>query len=397
MRMPATKSLIETNLISQSARAHRIAVSAFFFMHGLCFSSWASRIPDIQARLGLSESGLGAVLFALPVGFFMALPMSGWLIDKFGSRTVVIPSAVLYSVSLACIGASPDRLLLVISLLTFGLAANLLNISINTQAVIVESLYRKKILAAFHGVWSVAGFAGAAIGTFMIGRAVLPLNHFIFIGITLVFIISASSFYLVRNEERVEVSRAIFVMPDKSLIILGMIAFCSMMVEGAMFDWSGVYFIKVVAADKELAGAGYTSFMIAMASMRFLADGLSNRYGLKSVLQASGVLATVGLLIAVLFPQVMPSLFGFLLIGLGVSSVVPMVYSAAGKSKTMSAGTAITAVSSLGFLGFLIGPPTMGFIAEAFGLRISFFALSVMSIAVVVFSSLMSKSRRRLK
>jgi len=397
MRMPATKSLIETNLISQNARAHRIAVSAFFFMHGLCFSSWASRIPDIQARLGLSESGLGAVLFALPVGFFMALPMSGWLIDKFGSRTVVIPSAVLYSVSLACIGASPDRLLLVISLLTFGLAANLLNISINTQAVIVEGLYRKKILAAFHGVWSVAGFAGAAIGTFMIGRAVLPLNHFIFIGITLVFIISASSFYLVRNEERVEVSRAIFVMPDKSLIILGMIAFCSMMVEGAMFDWSGVYFIKVVAADKELAGAGYTSFMIAMASMRFLADGLSNRYGLKSVLQASGVLATVGLLIAVLFPQVMPSLFGFLLIGLGVSSVVPMVYSAAGKSKTMSAGTAITAVSSLGFLGFLIGPPTMGFIAEAFGLRISFFALSVMSIAVVVFSSLMSKSRRRLK
>src|SRR5687767_4080114 len=102
--------LMEKGPVSQSARAHRIAVSTFFFMHGLCFSSWASRIPDIQIKLGLSESGLGAVLFALPAGFFMALPMSGWLIDKFGSRKVVIPSAILYSMSLVCIGASSDRL-----------------------------------------------------------------------------------------------------------------------------------------------------------------------------------------------------------------------------------------------------------------------------------------------
>ena len=183
----------------------------------------------------------------------------------------------------------------------------------------------------------------------------------------------------------------------KSLITLGMIAFCSMMVEGAMFDWSGVYFIKVAGAGQELAGAGYTSFMIAMASMRFLADGLSNRYGLKSILQASGVLATVGLLTTVLLPHVLPSLLGFLLIGLGVSSVVPMVYSAAGKSKTMSPGTAITAVSSLGFLGFLIGPPTIGLIAEAFGLRISFAALSIMSIGVVALSSWMSKNTQPFK
>jgi MFS family permease len=386
-------AVVEAGLVSQSVRIHRYAVSAFFFMHGLCFASWATRIPDIQAKLALSAAGLGAVLFALPAGFFIALPLSGWLIEKLGSKKVVIPTAALYGLSLICIGASYDRFLLVASLLTFGLTANLLNISINTQAVMVERLYRKKIMATFHGVWSLAGFAGAAIGTFTIASAVTPFNHFIFICLLFLFVISISASYLVKQDEKAGASHAFFAMPDKSLLTLGMIAFCSMMVEGAMFDWSGLYFIDVVKADQELSGMGYTSFMIAMAAMRFVADAFSNRYGLKSILQTSGILATVGLLIAVVLPQLIPSLLGFLLIGLGVSSVVPMVYSAAGKSKTLSPGTALTAVSSLGFFGFLMGPPLMGFIAQGFGLRISFLMLSIMSVAVVVLSSFMKKSK----
>ena len=180
-------------------------------------------------------------------------------------------------------------------------------------------------------------------------------------------------------------------MPDKSLLGLGLIAFCSMMVEGAMFDWSGVYFMNVIQVDSELTGIGYTTFMIAMAGMRFLADAFAGRFGLRRILQTSGMLATIGLLLAVILPQLVPSLLGFLLIGMGVSSVVPMVYSAAGKSKTMSAGMAITAVSSLGFMGFLIGPPLIGFIADASSLRGSFLALTMMSGAVVVISSLLRR------
>jgi MFS family permease len=160
-----------------------------------------------------------------------------------------------------------------------------------------------------------------------------------------------------------------------------------MMVEGAMFDWSGIYFIKVVQVDNEWTGLGYTTFMIAMAGMRFMADGLAGYLGLKRILQLSGLLATAGLLLAILQPQMIPALVGFLLVGMGVSSVVPMVYSAAGKSKTMAAGTAITAVSTLGFMGLLIGPPIIGFIAEASNLRGSFLALAFMAIAVVVLSS----------
>jgi len=368
---------------------HRVAVGAIFFMHGLCFASWASRIPTIQENLNLTAAALGTVLFALPVGFFISLPFAGWFVGKLGSRKVVVLSAVLYGLSLVSIGTASTAVALFFCLFSFGFFANLLNISINTQAVAVERLYQKKLMASFHGLWSLAGFAGAAVGTWMIGNGFAPFQHYVLICVVFLIANIASTFNLVAKDESPDEKRPLFAMPDKSLIGLGIIAFCSMMAEGAMFDWSGVYFIKVVKVEAALTGLGYTVFMIAMAGMRFMADGLSSRFGLKRILQASGILTTTGLLVAVLMPQLTTALIGFFFIGLGVSSVVPMVYSAAGKSKTLSPGTALTAVSSLGFMGLLIGPPIIGFIAEATSLRISFLAICVMSLAVVAFASLM--------
>jgi MFS family permease len=376
-----------------SPRANRRSVSIFFFLHGLCFSSWASRIPTIQSELNLSASSLGTILFALPLGFFISLAFAGWLIAKIGSKKAVVLSSTLYSISLVGIGLSTSPLQVGCSLLLFGFFANLLNISINTQAVAVEALYQKRLMATFHGLWSVAGFAGAAFGTWMIGKSVPPLQHFIFVCLFVLFAIAISAFHLVENDTPTDKKSPLLALPDKSLLGLGFIAFCSMMVEGGMFDWTGVYFMNVIHVDNEVTGIGYTTFMIAMAGMRFLADALAGRFGLRRILQASGALATIGLLLAVILPQLIPSLLGFLLIGMGVSSVVPMVYSAAGKSKTMSAGMAITAVSSLGFMGFLIGPPLIGFIADASSLRGSFLALTIMSGAVIVISSLLRREQ----
>jgi MFS family permease len=370
-------------------RMHRICVGAIFFMHGLCFASWASRIPSIQEKLSLTAAALGTILFALPVGFFISLPFAGWFVGKVGSKKVVVLSAVLYALSLVSIGTASHALELFFCLFSFGFFANLLNISINTQAIAVERLYKKKLMASFHGLWSLAGFTGAAVGTWMIGNRFAPFPHYVVICMVFLFANVVCSFYLVTTDEGQDEKRPLFAMPDKSLIGLGVIAFCSMMAEGAMFDWSGVYFIKVVKVEQQFTGLGYTTFMIAMAGMRFMADGLSHRFGLKKILQASGLLTATGLLVAVLMPQMLTSLVGFFLIGMGVSSVVPLVYSAAGKSKTLSPGTALTAVSSLGFMGLLIGPPIIGFIAEATSLRISFLAITVMALAVVGLSSRM--------
>jgi len=377
--------------IPAHVKASRVSVGVVFFMHGLCFASWASRIPTIQQILNLTAAQLGGILFVLPLGFFISLPFAGWFIAKAGSKKVAIFSSVLYGLAFLCIGWSTNIIALVLSLFAFGFCGNLLNISVNTQAVSVEAFFKKRLMSFFHGLWSLAGFAGAAIGTWMIRGAVSPFHHFMSICFCFLLVSAISVFYLIKEDVSAVEKRPIFSMPDKSLLNLGIIAFCSMMAEGAMFDWSGIYFLEVVKVDRELTGVGYVTFMIAMAGTRFTADRLSNNFGIKRMLKSSGVVTTLGLLLAVLFPAILPASLGFFLVGMGVSSVVPLVFSEAGKSKTLSAGTALCAVSSLGFLGLLIGPPFIGLVAEVTSLKVSFLALSLMTITIFILASLMHK------
>jgi MFS family permease len=336
---------------------YRIAVSSLFFLHGLCFSSWASRIPDIQQKLGVSESELGGILFAIPVGLMASLPLAGWLVAKIGSFKVVVFSIIIYGSVLVSLGLADSVFQLIIFLFFYGMAGNLVNIAINTQAVGVESIYQKSIMASFHGLWSLAGFTGASIGALMIGERILPFHHFIVILSILILVIIVSSRYILKKDPNSTDGQPIFAIPDRSLVKLGVIAFCSMICEGAMFDWSGVYFKKVVMTEPALVGAGYTAFMSTMATGRFIADSFTAKFGLKRTLQLSGILTALGLIVSVVFPSFVTAIVGFLLVGFGVSSVVPLVYGAAGRSKKMSAGVAIAAVSTIGFMGFLIGLP----------------------------------------
>jgi MFS family permease len=368
-----------------SRKTLRIAVGAMFFMTGLCFASWASRIATIQQNLNLSDAALGGVLFAMPVGLMCSLPFSGWVITKIGSRKLLIGALIVYSCCLVTLGLAQNTIQLIICLTLFGFASNAVNISVNTQAVAAEELYQKPILASFHGIWSLAGFTGAGIGTFMIGKSIIPFYHFGLVFIIIIITIALVSGYL--KNDKVASSGPVFVMPDNSLIKLGIIAFCSLICEGAMFDWSVIYFKKVVLAHGAWIGAGYTAFMLTMATGRFIADWFAHRFGLKRTLQISGMLTATGLLVAVVFPYLFTALAGFLLVGFGVSSVVPLVYSAAGRSKTMSPGVALAAVSTIGFMGFLIGPPVIGFIAGLASLRASFTLIAVMGICVTVFST----------
>jgi MFS family permease len=370
--------------IHKTKRIYRIAVSTLFFLQGLCFATWASRIPSIQHRLGISESLLGIILFALPAGSMISLFFSGRLVTKFGSRKIAVNAILLYSLLLPAIGFSYNVPLLIGSLVLFGFAGNLANIAINTQAVHVEAQYGRNIMASFHGLWSTAGFVAAGIGTFMIGKGIVPLTHFVIITAVIAAGVAAAYQYLVTEEKTPAASTRLFVKPDKALLRLGILAFCCMICEGAMFDWSGIYFQKVVGAEQSWIGAGYTAFMCAMASGRFVADWVSNKLKFTRTIFISGILITSGLLLAVGIPQVLPSIIGFLIVGFGVSSVIPLIYSEAGKSKTTSAGMALTAVSSIGFLGFLIGPPLIGIMAGVFSLRISFLAIAFIGLFIAI-------------
>jgi MFS family permease len=368
-------------------KVYRMAVGAMFFFQGLSFASWASRIPTIQQTLGLNEAALGAMLLALPIGLMLSLPFAGWLIAKVGSRKVVISAALAYSAVLVSLGFAQNTLQLASALFVYGFFGNLLNIAINTQAVGVEALYKKSIMASFHGLWSLAGFSGAAIGTLMIGLDIMPALHFMLVMALIWAGVAFCARFILREDINSGGQQPLFVKPDKSLINLGIIAFCSMICEGAMFDWSGVYFKKVVMAEPAWLGAGYTAFMLTMALGRFVADGFTHRFGLKNTLKVSGLLTATGLLLAVLMPGLWTAILGFLLVGAGVSSVVPLVYSEAGRSKVLSPGVALAAVSTIGFLGFLIGPPLIGFVAGAFSLRASFSIIALMGLCVTLVAS----------
>ena len=375
--------------LSYSRLTFRVAVAALFFLQGICFASWASRIPTIQQKLGLTESQLGFVLLAIPAGLLFSIPFSGWFVAKLGSRKVFAASLCFYSLTLITIGLTHTQWQLMAVLFLFGFFGNMGNISINTQAVGVEAIYGRPVMASFHGMWSLAGFTAAAVGSFMIGQGIVPYQHFIIItSFVLLMIIVCFRFTLREDFNKQQVGQKVFVMPDKSLINLGIIAFCSMICEGAMFDWSGVYFKKVVGAEKAWIGAGYTAFMSTMATGRFFADWFTAKFGIRKTFQVSGILTAIGLLTSVLFPHLATAIVGFFLVGFGVSSVVPLVYSAAGKSKVMSAGVAIAAVSTIGFLGFLIGPPLIGIVAGLSSLRLSFVIIAAMGLSVSIVATI---------
>ena len=363
----------------------RLAVSLFFFSQGLAFSSWASRIPTIKSELGISEGQLGTLLLLMPIGQLCTMALSGKLVAKYGSKNVLQIVVLIYPLILCSIGLAQNFYQLGAVLFFFGVVGNMCNISVNTQGVEVEKIYGKSIMSSFHGAWSIAGFTGALIGLLMMNLHVSTFYHFVIIYGLIVLNWLINKKYLVDSDTSPpKEKKSLFSKPDTVLIQLGIIGFLSMATEGAMFDWSGVYFQDIVKAPQNLIVVGYASFMIMMATGRFVGDYFISKYGKQRVMQISGVLMSSGLMLSVFFPQFIICTIAFMMVGLGVACNVPTVYSVAGKTKNINPGVALATVSSISFLGFLMGPPLIGYIAEAFDLRYSYALFACFGLIMIV-------------
>ena len=230
-------------------------------------------------------------------------------------------------------------------------------------------------MGSFHGSWSLAGFSGALLALITIHFHLTPFYHFVIVYLIVLIIALLNYKFLIKTDpQKIEKEQkySLLKSANKTLIWLGIISFCCMASEGIMFDWSGVYFKEIVKAPSSLVVLGYTSFMVTMATGRFISDILVMKYGTKKVLIISGFIISLGLYTAVLFPYLISCTLSFMLVGFGVSNVVPIIFNAAGNTKNVPAGIALTIVSSIGFLGFLIGPPMIGYIAELTSLKYSF-------------------------
>jgi MFS family permease len=349
----------------------RIAISIYFFFLGFLFSSWASRIPDIKDRYDLNDAELGSLLFMLPLGALCSLPLSGWMIARAGSKNMSLATLLLYVMALFAIPLVKTIGLLSVVLFCFGFLGNLGNISLNAQGIAIQHHIQKSILSSLHAMWSVGAFTAAAFTDWMMEEERTMESQYMIILLVTATIILGLFAVLIKDPAISGEKQKVFAIPNRALLFLGLICFCVAMSEGAMADWSSLYYRQIINQPHVVSAMGYTAFALFMSIGRFLGDPLIERWGYKTVLKGNGMLIAVGMVLSL--STSIPSLviIGFALVGLGVSSVFPVVYILATKEKSMMPSAALAAVSSVGFVGFLVGPPIIGFIAQLIGLRLA--------------------------
>ena len=364
----------------------RIAIGSCFFLTGVCFATWASRIPTIKDFFLLNEAELGNLLMVMPITAVIGLPVSGWMVSKYNTRGPLLSSFFIFAISLFGIGLSQSMWMLILALTGFSFSLRLINIAMNTQAVTLQKEFSKKINGAFHGFWSLGGILGLLISTLMIQFDVDIRIHLGLVSILTLIVISFSYPFLLRNDKPKAGNKLILGKPDPFVMYLGLIVFFAAVCEGGIYDWNGVYFKEVVKV--ELFTAGYLSFMICMTISRFFSDLVIDQIGIEKTFIISSILIILGMTITILFPFFWPALIGFCITGFGVSTLFPMTFTLSANSKKYAPGMVISIISTYSIVGMLIGPPLIGYIAFLFNLRSSFVIFIICGIMFIPISKL---------
>lgn len=368
-------------------RRARIAVIIFFMLHGLTFASWIVRIPDVKVQLGLSDGELGLALLGAPVGAVAGQFLVGWLISKYGSKRITIWMAVAWSLIFPLLGLAPQLFVLMFFLFLSGVVTGGFDVAMNAQAATVEKLYKRPIMANFHGTWSVASLIAAGIGGYLAGRAVPVEWHFLGVSAFVLVVTVFAQRDLVAEERPESTERHSFALLPKALLPLGMIAFSVLLFEGAISDWSAVYLRETLDSPPTEAAAAFVVFNLLMTAGRLTGDALTLRLGSSIVVRAGGVLALAGLLIFVLSPWPLLAISGCALIGAGLAMPFPLVISAAAGNVNVPPGRAISSMATVGYAGNLLGPPLIGSVSELVSLRGALGLLCLASLTLILLSS----------
>lgn len=362
---------------------NRFSIGILFFLCGLNFATWATRIPDFKYLLHLTDAELGTVLMGLPFGSLVSLPLAGWLISKFNSRIICIVAVLLYILIIPIISYSVNSYMLFICLFFFGMAGDILNIAMNTQVVALEAKMNKIIMSSFHAIFSIGLMIGALLGGYISRLGYDIPNHFYFIaGLNLVAIPIFYPNLLQDGSQTVDENKpkSSILNLGRYLTILALVAFCGMLCEGAMADWITLYFKENVITTAYATTIGFSSFALAMVIGRFTGDYISRNFGVRNILTLNGLLISMGMLITLFIPSIEFKIIGCFLTGLGISTIVPLIYSQAGNQKNIEPAIAIAGVSTIAYIGFLIGPVLIGYLADFFNLQSALTLLIVLGV-----------------
>lgn len=354
---------------------NRIAVSTFFFINGFLYANWTARLPELQRFFGLNNAQLGSVLFCIALGSMVAMPFAGWLGSKFGSDAIVKVTALLFCVSIPLVAISQNEWLIRLCFFFLGAASGSMDVTMNGQAVLVERLWGKVIFSSFHAVFSIGMAIGAAVGGVFSNFQIPLQTHLTILAVLGTLPIIWASTKLIKDkpeavEQVISEEKTDKFLALKTILPFGIIAFCCMTGEGSMVDWSAIFMNKVVGQSEVLSAWAFGTFGVAMTIGRVFGDYFTLKLGKQKLMLIDALLSMVGLGIALAFVSVWSTFIGFFLVGLGLSTIVPIVFSSAGNLKNISPSAGISMATSIGYTGFFIGPPTIGYLAEAFDLRV---------------------------
>ena len=364
---------------------HRIAVKTAFFINGFIFANWVSRLPRIQELYSADDGTIGLVLLASSIGAVGAMPFTGWVIIKNGSRRITLLSAILYCALVPLIPLAQNLALLVVLYFFIGIVTGILDVAMNAQAILVEREYERPIMTSFHALFSIGMMLGAVSASMFTDLGVDLTKHFFIVGGAALLAAAWMSRHLIYDRpDPTHHDGPLFRLPSKSMVALGIITFCCMISEGSMSDWSVNYMENIANASITLAPIGLSAFATAMTIGRIFGDALRRKFGDRTMIIGGGLLALTGLCSALIFPLPYVTIAGFFLVGLGLSSIVPIAYSIGGNEKNLPPGVGLAMVTTVGYSGFLIGPPAIGLIADWQDLRVSLgviaFLLALMTI-----------------
>jgi predicted MFS family arabinose efflux permease len=376
--------------VSLAAHRQRYALGGYFALNGLGLSCWAPRIPEVRNELAMEEAELGAVLLCIALGALLAMPATGALVDRYGARTTTVAAAAAYSMAIAGIGVAENGLMLGLVLFLTGLSNGALDVSMNTLAQRHERAVAQPMLAWFHGLFSLGTVAGAALGTSAAALGIPPGHQFFAVGCGGLFVALALGPAAPRHGPRCPSPAQ----PEpglrddrpawRPLLPLGLMAFCVLLTEGAVADWTAVLLTDAAGASPGAAASGYLAFTIAMTAGRLAGDRVMVRLGPFAVLRWGAALMVPGLLALIAVPAVPSAVVGCVLLGIGLSCLFPQLVRHAALTADQAPGRAVSAVSTLGYFGFLVGPPLIGLVAEVVSLRAALAMLLLAPAAVLL-------------
>lgn len=354
----------------------RLATRLAFVAAGFGMAAWAPLVPYAKARVGVGPAELGLLLLCLGIGSVLAMPVTGILSTRLGSRPLIIASGIVLGLCLPALALAPTPVTLGLALLIFGAALGMLDVAMNAHAVEVEAEADQPLMSGFHGLFSLGGFAGAGGVTLLLALGAQPLAASLVAALVPLVAIALATPRLLRR--KVEEETAMFALPRGLVLLLALLALATFLTEGAMLDWSALFITQRGLVEPALGGIGYMLFNAAMTVGRLTGDRVVAHFGRYRVLVIGALTAMAGLVLLILAPHHLVAMAGFLLIGIGAANIVPILFSAAGTQTSMPPALAVASITTLGYAGILAGPAVIGFIAGATSLVTAFWMLVVL-------------------